>query len=163
MRASWSTRNRLFVHYNNDWDTVPNQISLVELDPDTLQARSAARRLELDGPRQPCEKNWLLFEHDEALFAIYQVDPHIVLRVDLTGAGPVRCWPVYRTEWDTTGLYPALRGAAGGDTAGAGRGELRFALSFAYAFAGTGGGKDCSGYGDAQAHRLVAPDQALAA
>ena len=106
-------QDRLFLHYNNDWETVPNEISLVELDPHTLEARSAARRLELDGPRQPCEKNWLLFEHDEALFAIYQVDPHIVLRVEMSGAGPVRCWPVYRSEWDTLAYarrYGALRG-----------------------------------------------------
>ena len=103
-------QDRLFVHYNNDWHTVPNQLFLVELDPDTLQARSAARRLELDGPRQPCEKNWLLFDHDGELFAIYQVDPHIVLRLDLAGAGPVRCRPVYRTDWDTM-AYPRRYGA----------------------------------------------------
>ena len=106
-------QDRLFVHYNNNWDTVPNQISLVELDPDTLQARSAARLLELEGPRQPYEKNWLLFDHDGALFAIYQVDPHIVLRLDLAGSGPVRCWPIYRSEWDTTAYtrrYGTLRG-----------------------------------------------------
>lgn len=106
-------RDRLFVHYNNDWETAPNRISLVELDPDTLQARSAARALELVGPRQPCEKNWLLFEHDGELFAIYQVAPHIILRVDLAGAGPVRCWPVFRTDWDTTAYtrrYGELRG-----------------------------------------------------
>lgn len=106
-------QDRLFVHYNNNWDTVPNQIFLVELDPDTLQARSAARPLALAGPRQPIEKNWLLFDHDGELFAIYQVDPHIVLRVDLAGVGPVRCWPVYHTAWDTLAYiqrYGALRG-----------------------------------------------------
>ena len=106
-------QDRLFVHYNNNWDTVPNQIFLVELDSDTLQARSAARPLALEGPRQPIEKNWLLFEHDGEPFAIYQVDPHIVLRVDLVGSGPVRCWPVYHTDWDTrayTRRYGALRG-----------------------------------------------------
>ncbi|MBE2240333.1 MAG: hypothetical protein IAE81_21280, partial [Caldilineaceae bacterium] len=62
---------------------------------------------------QPCEKNWLLFEHDGELFAIYQVDPHIILRVDLAGVGPVRCWPVFRTDWDTTVYtrrYGVLRG-----------------------------------------------------
>lgn len=106
-------QDRLFVHYNNDWNTVPNQIFLVELDPDTLQARSAAQFLELEGPRQPCEKNWILFDHDGKLFAIYQMEPHIVLRMELAGAGPVRCLPVYRSEWDTlayTRRYGALRG-----------------------------------------------------
>ncbi|NCC34211.1 MAG: hypothetical protein EOM24_19705, partial [Chloroflexia bacterium] len=105
--------DRLFIHFNNDWNTVPNQIFLVELDPDTLQARSPARLLALEGPRQPCEKNWLLFEHDGALFAIYQIEPHLVLRVDLTGDGPLRCWPFYRSAWDTTAYtrrYGVLRG-----------------------------------------------------
>ncbi|PDV98284.1 hypothetical protein [Candidatus Chloroploca asiatica] len=105
--------DRLFVHFNNDWNTVPNQIFLVELDPDTLQAQSPARLLELQGPRQPCEKNWLLFAHDGELFAIYQVAPHIVLHVDLAGSGPIRCRPVYRTAWDTTAYtrrYGELRG-----------------------------------------------------
>lgn len=103
-------RDRLFVHYNNDWNTVPNQIHLVELDPDTLQARSPARLLELDGPRALCEKNWMLFEHDGELFVIYWVQPHCVLRAELAGAEPVRCTPVYRTEWDTL-AYPRRFGA----------------------------------------------------
>jgi hypothetical protein len=106
-------QERLFVHYNNDWNTIPNQIHLVELDPDTLEARSPARVLELEGARQLCEKNWLLFDHDGELFAVYQIDPHIVLRVDLAGKGPVRCLPIYRSAWDTTAYtrrYGTLRG-----------------------------------------------------
>jgi hypothetical protein len=43
--------DRLFVHYNNNFLTRPNQISLVELDPNTLEARSSARSPYLDGPR----------------------------------------------------------------------------------------------------------------
>ena len=107
--------DRLFLHFNNDWNTVPNRIFLVELDPDTLQARASARRLELEGPRQPCEKNWQLFDHDGELFAVYQMDPHIILRVELTGAGPVHCQPVYRTDWDTT-AYPRRYGVLRGGT-----------------------------------------------
>lgn len=104
---------RLFVHFNNDWNTVPNQIFLVELDPDTLQARSAARILELAGPRQPCEKNWILFEYNGELLAIYQIDPHVILRLDLKDSGLIRCQPAYRSEWDTTaysGRYGPPRG-----------------------------------------------------
>ncbi|WP_129670938.1 hypothetical protein [Candidatus Chloroploca sp. Khr17] len=55
-------RDRLFVHYNNNVLTRPNQIHLVELDPDTLEARGQARPLHLDGPRQEVEKNWMLFD-----------------------------------------------------------------------------------------------------
>ena len=95
-------RGRLFVHYNNNFLTRPNQIHLVELDPDTLEARSPARPLNLDGPRQEIEKNWLLFEHDGELLAIYQIAPHTILRVDLKGAGPVECQPIYATAWDVS-------------------------------------------------------------
>ncbi len=104
---------RLFIHYNNNWDTAPNRLFLVELDQDTLEARAPARLLNLMGERQPIEKNWMLFAHDEELFAIYQVDPHVVLRVDLAGAGPVCCRPGYHTVWETKGYtrrYGALRG-----------------------------------------------------
>ena len=93
-------RDRLFVHYNNNWDSKPNQIYLVELDPDTLHAQSAARPLLLDGPRQEIEKNWMLFDHDGELYAIYQIDPHIVLHLELGDHGPIFCRPVYSSQWD---------------------------------------------------------------
>lgn len=107
--------DRLFVHYNNNWDTQPNQIFLVELDPQTLAARAPARALHLDGPRQPIEKNWMLFAHEGDLFAIYQIDPHIVLRVEIEARGAVRCRPVHRTMWETgsyTRRYGAPRGGS---------------------------------------------------
>jgi predicted GH43/DUF377 family glycosyl hydrolase len=107
--------DRLFVHYNNNRDTQPNQIFLVELDPQTLAARAPARALHLDGPRQPIEKNWMLFAHEGDLFAIYQIDPHIVLHVDLDARGAVRCRPVHRTAWGTGGYtrrYGAPHGGA---------------------------------------------------
>ena len=108
-------RDRLFVHYNNNWDSVPNQIFLVELDADNLQARSAARRLLLEGPRQKIEKNWLLFDHDGDLFAIYQIAPHIVLRLELGNCGPILCQPGYTSEWDTT-IYAKRYGPPRGGT-----------------------------------------------
>ena len=44
-------RDRLFIHYNNNFQTRPNQLFMVELDPDTLAAQSPARPLHLAGPR----------------------------------------------------------------------------------------------------------------
>jgi hypothetical protein len=108
-------RDRLFVHYNNNWDTTPNQISLLELDADTLEARSPARPVHLDGPRQAIEKNWMFFEHDADLLAIYQIEPHCVLRVDVGERGPILCRPVYVTEWDASAYsqrYGRPRGGA---------------------------------------------------
>jgi len=107
--------DRLFVHYNNNWDTNPNQIFLVELDPDTLEARRPARPLIFDGQRQPVEKNWMLFAHEGELFAIYRIEPHIVLRLDIDAPGAVHCRPAYRVAWDATrygARYGELRGGA---------------------------------------------------
>lgn len=108
-------RDRLYIHYNNNWDSAPNQIFLVELDADSLQARSAARPLLLDGPRQKIEKNWMLFDHEGDLFAIYQIAPHIILRLDFGGHGPVLCKPEYISKWDTT-IYARHFGTPRGGT-----------------------------------------------
>jgi hypothetical protein len=94
--------DRLFVHYNNNFMTRPNQIFLVELNPDTLAARSAARLFYLDSPRQEIEKNWMLFEHDGDLFAVYQIAPHTILRVNLGGTGPIICEKIYESTWDVS-------------------------------------------------------------
>jgi hypothetical protein len=108
-------RGRLYIHYNNNWDSVPNQIFLVELDADSLQVRSAARPLLLDGPRQKIEKNWMLFDHEGDLFAIYQIAPHIVLRLGFGGHGPVLCKPEYISKWDTA-IYTRHFGMPRGGT-----------------------------------------------
>jgi len=106
-------RDRLFLHYNNNFQTSPNHIFLVELDPDTLTARTPARPLALTGPRQLIEKNWLLFEHEGDLFAVYQLAPHTILRVNLAGDGPIVCEPVYTTTWDVA-AYTSRYGLLGG-------------------------------------------------
>lgn len=95
-------QKRLFVHYNNNYRTRPNQIFLVEIDPDTLEARSSARPIVLDGPRQEIEKNWMFFEHEGDLFAVYQISPHTILRVELDAPGPVHCRRMFETAWDVS-------------------------------------------------------------
>ena len=108
--------DQLFVHFNNNFLTRPNQIHMVELDPDTLEAKSPARLLHLDGQRQEIEKNWLLFEHDGDLLAVYQIAPHTILRIDLTGQGAVECRPIHVTDWDVVlyaGRFGAPRGGGG--------------------------------------------------
>ena len=108
-------RNRIFVHYNNNWDSLPNQIFLVELDSNTLQAKSQARRLHLIGDRQEIEKNWMLFEHDRELYAVYKIEPHIILHLAFDTPGPINCTPVYRHEW-TSDAYSSKYGMPRGGT-----------------------------------------------
>ena len=94
--------DRLFIHYNNNMLTRPNQIYLVEVDADTLVAKGPARPLVLQGPRQEIEKNWMFFDHEGELLAVYSVAPHVILRVELAGTGPVHCTPLFATAWDVT-------------------------------------------------------------
>lgn len=107
--------DRLFIHYNNNFQTRPNQLFLVELDRDTLEACTPTRPLHLTGPRQEIEKNWLFFDHDGDLFAVYQIAPHTILHVDLAGRGAIVCEPLYATAWDVTN-YTNRYGPLGGGT-----------------------------------------------
>lgn len=108
-------QDRLFVHYNNNFQTRPNQLFMVELDPDTLAARSPARPLHLAGPRRLIEKNWMFFAHDHELFAVYQIAPQIILKVNLAGQGAIECRPVHTTRWDVS-TYAQCYGAPLGGT-----------------------------------------------
>ncbi len=109
-------QDRLFVHYNDGalrGRNETNHIYLVEVDPDRLIPRGYPRELVLEGQRQPVEKNWILFAHDDELWAIYTISPHIVLRVTWTERGPLVCRPLYRHDWKTavyTHRYGELRG-----------------------------------------------------
>ncbi len=106
---------RLFVHFNNNYQTRPNQIYLVELDADKLTAKSAARPLRLQGARQEIEKNWMLFEHEGELLAVYRIAPHTILRLDLDGDREVICREAYRREWNVA-AYADLFGIPCGGT-----------------------------------------------
>lgn len=109
-----SLGDRLLLHFNNG-APVPNDIFLVELEPATLRPLGPCRTLALDHPRNPVEKNWMLFAHDGELHAVYSIAPHRVLRVHLDGAGPVRCTSAHCTSWDSRALaarYGEPRGSA---------------------------------------------------
>lgn len=106
--------DRLFIHYNDGYRK-SNHIYLVEVDADRLEACSPARELLLKGPRQPVEKNWMLFAHEDELWAIYSICPHVVLSVTLGNDDPVLCQRAYHHDWDVTPYavsFGELRGGA---------------------------------------------------
>ncbi len=57
--------------------------------------------------RQRVEKNWQFFEQDGALWAVYSVSPHVVLRIDGSEAHEV-----YRQDWNPDWSGGLLRGGA---------------------------------------------------
>jgi hypothetical protein len=93
-------KERLFIHFNNNYLTRPNRIFLAEVDPETLLPMAPAREVTLDAPRRDIEKNWMFFGNRDELFAVYSIQPHAVLRVDISGTGPIVCRPAFRNSWD---------------------------------------------------------------
>ncbi|MEO8259741.1 MAG: hypothetical protein ABI868_20515 [Acidobacteriota bacterium] len=108
--------DRLLVHFNSGLPhRGANDIFVVEIDPGSLHPSGAARQLVLPG-RQTIEKNWMLFEHDADMYAVYGIAPHIVLRLDLGvpgQTGPIECRRVHQVTWDASAYadrYGELRG-----------------------------------------------------
>lgn len=109
-------QDRLFLHYNDGArrGRAANHIYLVEVDPAQLIPLGQPRELVLEGTRQSVEKNWMLFAHDDDLWAIYSIAPHVVLKVTLAGDGPILCRRTYEQQWDVTAYtqrYGQLRGS----------------------------------------------------
>jgi hypothetical protein len=107
----------LLVHFNSGMPARgPNNIFLVPLDRASLRPAGPARALMLP-VRQRVEKNWMLFSHGGHLYAVYQIAPHVVLRVgfDSRASGPVPCEPVHHVPWDAgqyTRRFGELRGSS---------------------------------------------------
>jgi predicted GH43/DUF377 family glycosyl hydrolase len=94
--------DRLYIHFNNGYRK-PNRIFFLELSADTLLPLGTARPLILSGVRQLVEKNWMLFNHEEKeLLAIYQISPHVVLRLSPEHADSVPCVRIHETPWDAS-------------------------------------------------------------
>jgi len=93
---------RLYIHFNNGFKR-PNRIYLLELSPETLLPSGPTRPLELIGARREIEKNWMLFGAENSMiFAVYQIAPHIVLRLSLEQADTIPCIQVSGIPWDST-------------------------------------------------------------
>jgi predicted GH43/DUF377 family glycosyl hydrolase len=105
--------DRLLMHFNDGFRR-PNRISLVELDPDALIPKGPARPLLLDVLRRDIEKNWLLFDYEGMLLAVYTISPHVILRVfpdDRREVVP--CARIYENVWDSSAYssrFGVLRG-----------------------------------------------------
>ena len=108
-------RGRLYMHFNSGSRPKPNRIYLIEIDPATLLPIGKAREVMRPGPRQLVEKNWMLFEHGDDVFAVYQLSPLVILRVDLSDPERVVCTDAYTHQWDSwpyEEAYGELRGGA---------------------------------------------------
>jgi hypothetical protein len=107
--------SKTYLYWNSGWHEPRNCQFLQEFDPDTLKPLGQPRELTLTGSRQKLEKNWALFEADGAVFAVYSVNPHRILKVKMTGEDAIVCDDVGPTVPNAAGfaqLHGGLRGGA---------------------------------------------------
>ena len=86
----------LYCHFR-----LPSLLYLAEIDPNTLHAVGSGRPLLLDD-RQWQEKNWMPFEYEGELLAVYSISPHVVLHLDLESAAVIRCRRIHSIAWDVS-------------------------------------------------------------
>jgi len=120
----WLKDPRLLFHQGRLWlyydhllalGSPANRLVLVELDPTTLLPKGPARPILQTVPRQPVEKNWMLFGYEDDLYAVYRMTPHIIFQLDLTQPDQVMCRPIHQVAWDDQGYtrrYGELRGGS---------------------------------------------------
>ncbi len=111
---------RLFTYQNRLWmvngdECLPNLLYISELDADTREVRGKSRPVILNN-RQLLEKNWMLFEHDQHLFAIYTISPHVVLQLDTSQPHQIMCHKIGQFEWNDRGFSQQNGDWRGGNT-----------------------------------------------
>lgn len=75
-------RSELFVYWNTGFPSEGNNEQyLVRVDAERLSPTGSPIRLEIEGSRERIEKNWILFENEADIYAIYSITPHRVLRL----------------------------------------------------------------------------------
>lgn len=92
-----------------------NHQFMVEMSADGLRPAAPARELVLWGTRRKNEKNWAFFQNEEGVWAVYAINPHQIVKVDLHSSDTeVICKPVVTVEWNPkySDLFGALRGGA---------------------------------------------------
>jgi predicted GH43/DUF377 family glycosyl hydrolase len=92
-------QERLFVIYCHF--RLPSLLYIAEIDPDSLNAVGPARPLLLDDRRWQ-EKNWMPFEHEGELLAVYSIAPHVILQLDLSDREVIACRRIHRSDWDVS-------------------------------------------------------------
>lgn len=105
---------RTFLYWNSGWHEPRNFQFLQEFDPDDFTPLGPPRELALNEPRQPLEKNWMLFGAGP-LHAVYSITPHRILDFSLDGDGPIVCRNSTTIAWDADQYekpHGILRGGA---------------------------------------------------
>ena len=109
----FTLKGRLFLSWNDGANRPGNNQFLMEMDAGGLLPAGEARVMNCV-PRREVEKNWMLFDHDDAVYATYSIAPFSVLQFDLDQPdrldGRFVSLAGWQTEYET--LFGVLRGSA---------------------------------------------------
>jgi len=105
---------KIYMLWNDGANKPENHQFLQEMSEDGLRPVGPAREVVTDLERRSVEKNWMFFENDKGVWAIYAIAPHQVLSVDLSDPDVVMCRKASESPWDSeyNQFYGVLRGSA---------------------------------------------------
>ncbi|MDQ0467179.1 polysaccharide pyruvyl transferase family protein [Labrys wisconsinensis] len=105
---------KIYMLWNDGANKPENHQFLQEMSEDGLRPVGPAREVVTDLERRSVEKNWMFFENDKGVWAIYAIYPHHVLAVDLSDPDVVTCKNASESLWDSeyNQFYGVLRGSA---------------------------------------------------
>ena len=109
----FSLKGRLYLAWNDGGNKPVNNQFLVEMDQDGLRPIGKARVMSCS-PRRQIEKNWMLFEMDGDVYAIYSIAPLSVLKFDLDQPDRLDGVEASLTGWSPAyeEFYGVMRGSA---------------------------------------------------
>ena len=109
----FTLKGRLFLSWNDGANRPGNNQFLMEMDAGGLLPGGDARVMNCV-PRREVEKNWMLFDHDDAVYATYSIAPFSVLQFDLDQPDRLDGRFVSLAGWQTEyeAFFGVLRGSA---------------------------------------------------
>lgn len=105
----------IYLTWNDGGNRPYNHQFIMKMDANGIRPVGKARELVLYGmPRRITEKNWMLFEANDQVFAVYSCSPHIILSVDFESPDEVACYPFSSSTWDNeySTIFGVMRGSA---------------------------------------------------
>lgn len=105
---------KLYVTWNDGAKKPSNNQFIQEIESEGLKPIGKAKVIRLEPYVERIEKNWMFFEHDSKVYAIYSISPLLVLELDLSGESEILCSPFSNFEWTSeyAPIYGEIRGGA---------------------------------------------------
>lgn len=106
---------KLYLSWNDGGNRPINHQFLMEMAEDGTTPAGPARELVLNGmDRRSVEKNWMMFDLEDQVYAVYSCSPHVTLHLDMSDPEAVQCQPATESDWENpySEIFGVMRGGA---------------------------------------------------